>query len=122
MDPYLVGYVMRYYSHFMTLPEHLAYRHLAGAMKATRGRSDVRAQAEARESRGYSQLMSDDPDVLALAKDGYLAFAARAAERILTAHTGEVFLNRCPRCKILARTPTRVSVVPASTTGTLAQA
>lgn len=105
MDPYLVRYVMKYYSHFMTLPEHLAYRHLAGAMKATHGRSDILAQVEAKRSRLHSSWLSEDPAVLLLAKDGYPAFAEKTAERILSERGREVFLNRCPRCQDLARTP-----------------
>ena len=106
MDPYLVRYVMLYYSHFMTVPEHLAYRHLAGAMKANHGRSDILAQVEAKKDIVHSRLLSEDPEVLALARNGCPAFAEKTAERILTQHGRAVFLNRCPRCNVLARTPT----------------
>jgi hypothetical protein len=48
---------------FMTNPERLAHRHLVGTMKATKGRSDVLAQEEARGHKFYFRLVSDDPDI-----------------------------------------------------------
>jgi len=105
MDPYLAGYVIRYYSHFMTPVEHLANRHLAGTMKAAHGRSDIAAQQEARSSFVHGRLLSDDPAVLVLAQDGYHAFAEKTAKRILRDRSAEVILNRCPQCQVLARTP-----------------
>ena len=49
MDTAKVRYVFRYYSHLMTECERMAYRHLVGTAKASRGRTDVDAQAEARD-------------------------------------------------------------------------
>jgi hypothetical protein len=105
MEPDLARYVIRYYGHFMNLTEHLAYRHLAGAMKATKGGSDISAQAEAKKSMIHSRLLSEDPAVLLLARNGLQPFAEVTAERILAEHGEKVFLNRCPRCQGLARTP-----------------
>jgi hypothetical protein len=50
MDPHLVRYVFRYYSHFMTTNERLANRHFLATAKTTHGRTDLAAQAEARNS------------------------------------------------------------------------
>ena len=105
MDPDVARYVIRYYGHFMNLTEQLAYRHLAGAMKATKGRSDTSAQAEAKKSMVHSLLLSEDPAVLLLVRNGLQPFAEVTAERILAEHGEKVFLNRCPRCHVLARTP-----------------
>jgi hypothetical protein len=48
MDPQLASYVIGYYRRFMYEREQLAYRHLIGTAKVTRGRSEGAAQAEAR--------------------------------------------------------------------------
>jgi len=90
----------------MTAHERLAHRHLTGAIKATHGRSDTAAQAEAKANKALSKLLSDDPVVLQLAGGGWGLFVERTAQRILTENGERVFLNFCPRCAALARTPT----------------
>jgi hypothetical protein len=125
MDTNSATYVFQYYSHLRTDHERLANRHLAGTMKETRGRSDVAAQAEAKRSlnrlckllsddpraevkkisRYWSELLSDDPIVLFLAREGYEAFVLRTGQRILNDHRDQIVLNCCPRCSMVARTP-----------------
>ena len=99
-------YVVRWYARLMTPVELRAQRHLFAAIKATRGRSDVEAQREARKSIVHSRFLSDDADVLGLTGAGYEAFVERTAARILDECRSEVFFNRCPKCGGLARTPT----------------
>lgn len=89
----------------MTLREKAAYSHLAAAMKATLGRSDTTAQEEARRDEVFSKWVTDDPEVITIAKDGYQAFVEGTAARILSENKNDVFLNNCPRCHELARTP-----------------
>ncbi len=98
-------YVLLYYGRYMTLNETAAYKHLHATMKATKGRSDTLAQQEAKDHITLSKLLTDDPEIARLAKDGYEIFAERTAERILTERKDGVFLNFCPRCHELARTP-----------------
>jgi hypothetical protein len=111
MDTAKVGYVFRYYGHLMTECEQKAYQHLAGTAKATRGRTAVDAQAEARagtqrEFQHFRELLSDDPRVLLVAHDGFPAFALRTGQRILEEHPDQIVFNCCPRCGGVARTPT----------------
>ena len=106
MNPDLARYVMCFYSNFMNEIERRAYSHLASTMKAAHLRSDAAAQEEARQDQRFARYLSDDPTVLQLASEGYPAFAERTAERILAEHQNEIFLNLCPRCHGLARTPT----------------
>ncbi len=55
----------------MTEHERLAYRHLVGTAKAAHGRTDADAQEEAKGSTIHlRKLLSDDPNVLRLARDG----------------------------------------------------
>ena len=106
MDPHLASYVITYYGHFMEKQEKLAHRHLIGTMKATKGRSDVAAQEEAKKTKPHlRELLSSDPNVTLLAHDGVQTFVERTAARILAEHGDQVFLNYCPRCGALAKTP-----------------
>ena len=106
MDPDVAFYVIRYYGHFMNQQEQLAYRHLTATMKATKGRSDVAAQEWALEAKPlFRELLSDDPNVKLLARDGFEPFAERTATRILAEHRDQVILNRCPQCGSLAKMP-----------------
>jgi len=102
-----VNYVFRYFSHLMTEHERLAYRHLVGTVKATRGRSDAEAQEEAKGSVFYlREMLSDQPSVLALASDGFGTFVCRTGQRILNDQRDQITFNCCPQCGALARTPT----------------
>jgi hypothetical protein len=66
----------------------MANRHLVRTLKAVDGRSDVAAQEEARGSvRHLREWLSDDPEVLQLARPGYEAFVVRTGERETTMTT-----------------------------------
>jgi hypothetical protein len=99
-------YVLRYYAHLMTEQEFLAQRHLFGTVKATHGRSDEAAQAKARVKPGpFRELLSNDPEVLNLSREGSERFLLRTAERIFNDHRDKIVLNCCPKCDALAKTP-----------------
>ena len=106
MDVDEAKYVFHNYGHLMTPKEKLAFSHLGGTMKATMGRSDPAAQDEVKAgSTHLRRWLSDDPEVLLLARDGYDAFVLRTGQRILRDDRNRIVLNYCPRCKGLARTP-----------------
>jgi len=105
MNPELAYYVIRYYGNFMTDAESRANLHLIGTVKTTFGRDDAAAQQEAKQKKPNYPLLSDDPEVVELSKDGMRAFRERTAIRILEDQGSDVFLNYCPRCQGLARTP-----------------
>jgi hypothetical protein len=105
MNSTLTNYLIKYYGYLMSELEKRAYSHLAGTMKATKGRSDLHAQQEARRHESFSRLLCDDPDVLRLTAGGYESFAEQIAQRILAEHREKILLNLCPRCHELARTP-----------------
>ena len=99
-------YVFNNYGRLMTPIEERAFSHLGGTLKATLGRSDRAAQEEVRAgSTHLRKFLSDDPEVLLLARDGYDAFVMQTGQRILKDHRSEIVLNCCPRCNGLARTP-----------------
>lgn len=103
----VIDYILRYHRHLMTDIERQAEVHLIVTLKTTLGRTDAAAQEEARKSKlDYPSGLSDDPDVLRLARDGYETFRARTTKRLLQDGGEQLTLNCCPKCGELARTPT----------------
>ena len=52
-----------------------------------------------------TRRLAEDPEVMALLADGIDAFRRRLATRLLRDYPQELFINRCPRCNRIARTP-----------------
>jgi len=100
-------YAFVYYGRLMTEHEKLAKSHLIATAKTTLGRTDPAAQAEAKGSNmdHLRRFLSDDPNVLALARDGYQAFVLHTGQRILHEHADQIVFNLCPECGRIARTP-----------------
>jgi hypothetical protein len=48
---------------------------------------------------------SNDSEVIALLKDGREVFLRNVRDKILHEHANEVFLNYCPKCGALTKTP-----------------
>ena len=95
----LTHYVFRNYYMLMTVAEGLAYKTLMVERKAERASSeDLRHFLRHR-------FGSSEPEVVALLEGGARAFLIATRDRILRNHAKEVFLNRCPKCQALARTP-----------------
>ena len=105
MNSDLAYYVVKYYPNLMTELEWRTNLHLIYVTKATMGRDDVAAQQEAFQEKQHNRWVTNDPEVLKLAKGGMQEFRACIATRILEEHGSEVFLNYCSRCHELARTP-----------------
>lgn len=49
--------------------------------------------------------LTNDPEVLDLLKDGYDSFELTIAKRIMDESGDKVYLNTCPKCDRLTRTP-----------------
>ena len=104
IDSHSAWYVVNYFGHLMTQPERAAYWHLTATIKATH-RDDAAAQEEAMSNKINARFLSADPEVLRLASVGWQQFLKTTAQRILSEHADQVFLNCCPRCGRLAKTP-----------------
>ena len=48
---------------------------------------------------------TDDPEIGFALSEGAEAFRRRVRGRLLVEHAGEVFVNRCPNCERVVRTP-----------------
>jgi NADH pyrophosphatase NudC (nudix superfamily) len=106
LNPEIAYYVVHFHGHLMTGAEAKAQRHLFATMKATMGRSDEAAQREAQKDKIHSRMLSDEPNVRSLTRDGYERFQLTTAARILGDTADKVLFNYCPRCGKLARTST----------------
>ncbi len=95
----LTRYVINHYRHLMTPREFQGYRAVIGREKmAASDNPNMRTALE-------KFFVPDDPEILAQLADGNDAFLLRIRDRILREHPDGVFLNCCPRCGALARTP-----------------
>jgi len=98
-SPSIVEYVWKYCRHLITDVEKLAYKKLLLDKKADTSSSGL-AEALGRRVQEFSTS-----EVTAALASGPDAFLERVAERVLREHPQEVFLNRCPRCNALCRSP-----------------
>lgn len=101
MDTETAKYIATYFSQLLTVKEKLAIKHAHSIIKLdTDDESTNRYKI-------YLKVgwLSGDKDVQELLKDGYDNFEIKVASRILNEHEDKVFLNYCPKCKKLARTP-----------------
>jgi hypothetical protein len=95
----IAKYVWGHYGDLFTAAEKRAYwPYIWERMRVEKGRDVVGLE-------WTSNRVAEDAEVMALLVDGVEAFHRRAAQRVLAEHGQQVFLNRCPRCGRLVRTP-----------------
>ena len=94
------NYITTYFSELMTLPEKAALRHQHSLIKLEDDKNERRTKFYYRQG-----LLSKDPEVLDLLSAGPDEFMIKCAERIFKEHPDKVYLNLCPKCNKLARTP-----------------
>ena len=95
----LTNYVIRYYPYLMTPTEAAANSTIFWS-----GYADA-FDSPARQRMNRKRLLSSDPDVQQLLADGPDDCLHNIRNRILRDNADTVFLNYCPRCQGLARTP-----------------
>jgi hypothetical protein len=94
----LTQYIFHNYSGLMTLTEKAAYKALMLDRKGEQSSGDMKSFLRAR-------FGSREPAVIALLDRGAAEFLRATRDRILRDNKDDVFLNRCPKCGALARTP-----------------
>lgn len=100
MNPEMANYIINYYSNFLSPEEKIAIRHIQSLYKLSYN-SDPNLE-KAYRKQGW---LTDNETVLDLLRNGYDTFEIRVANRILNENKDKVFLNNCPKCGKLARTP-----------------
>jgi hypothetical protein len=96
----LTRYVWDYYEHLMTDFEQRVGRAIFGRMKAAICKSPTQARLT-NERRG----MVGTPEIDAALAEGIETYRRRTCRRVLADHGSEVFVNRCPQCNGVVRTP-----------------
>ena len=99
-DSILTMYIWNHYQPLMTDFERLVGKAIIGRQKATHCSSPQQA---AMLQRGWGLV--DDPAVNAALHDGAEVFRRQVRDRLLEAHGGQIFVNRCPACHRIVRTP-----------------
>lgn len=98
MDKETASYIRTYFSQLMTDDEMLALKYHMYTYKT----EDNPQMRKVMVDRGW---ISKRPDVKEFLKDGYEEFELNVAKRIMKETPEKVFLNNCPMCNKLARTP-----------------
>ncbi|WP_264558934.1 hypothetical protein [Flavobacterium sp. N2270] len=101
MDIETARYISNYYHHFFNEKENIAYRHLNSIFKL-RDEPENSPRHNTYKNKGW---ITTDYEVLELIKNGEIEFFLNTAKRILKENKDEIFLNKCSKCKKLARTP-----------------
>src|SRR4051812_17982594 len=94
----LTHYVFHNYSSLMTIAE-------TGAYKALMMERKDEHSSEIMKTHLRGRFASSDPEVIRLLDGGARQFLITTRDAILRDHASEVFLNHCPKCGALARTP-----------------
>ena len=101
MDIEQARYIIRYYSHFFNKNEQIAHRHINSLFKLN-GEDENSSRGKMYKRKGW---ITTEKEALKLIKNGETEFYINTAHRILIEHPDDVFLNKCPNCQKLARTP-----------------
>lgn len=98
MDKETANYIINYFSNLMTNDEKLALRHQMYTYKSE-------GNAQMRRIMVDKGWIKEQPDIKEYLKNGYEEFELNVARRIMQETPKKVFLNNCPKCNKLARTP-----------------
>lgn len=101
MDTETVKYITNYYLHLFSEPEKLALKHIHSIIKLSDGNDRIK-KTEIYKKAGW---LTDQQSALELIKEGEDIFLINVAKRIMEDYPDKIFLNRCPECNALARTP-----------------
>ena len=99
MDKELIDYIITHYSGLLSFKEQAAQKHLFATEKAGNFRS------QDLKNKIMNDLGAKDTEVLKLLDKGYEEFKRVSANKLLIEHKDKVFINNCPKCGQLARTP-----------------
>jgi len=94
----LTRYVFHNYAWLMTAAEMKAYKAFMLERKANHSPKGLKEHL-------LERMEFENPEVARLLEGDAEAFLVATRDRILRDHADEVFLNRCPKCSALARTP-----------------
>lgn len=103
MDIETARYITLFFSSFFTDEERVAQRHLHSTIKM-QGLDEKEFNRIEKVYKKVNWLIGWQP-ALDLIKNGEEAFIVNTAKRIIRDNPNDIFLNICPKCNKLARTP-----------------
>lgn len=98
MNQEFIRYILSHFAHLMTADEQMAFRY----RNLPEG---TRTSAAHLKVLGLERLDEALPRINELLREGDEAFEQRVVQRIMTEAPEKVYLNYCPKCGELARTP-----------------
>lgn len=111
MDSHKASYIIKFFPRLMSMEERAAWWHhfaMSKIEQIPKGLEGAEIQGWQRSKIDFYReqgMISDSQEVLSLLENGYDAFLESTAIRILSEQPEEVYLNNCPNCGELARTP-----------------
>ena len=99
MDKELIDYLITHYSILLSFEEKAAQKHHLATLK-----SDYAKNPKLKEII-LNRWSAKDEVALSLLDNGYEEFKRKAAEKIIREQSDKIFINNCPNCGRLARTP-----------------
>jgi hypothetical protein len=96
----LANYIITYFGELLTVQEKAALKHQHSLIKLEGDENEQRTKLYYRQG-----WLSKDAEVLDLLSAGPDHFLIKCAGRILKERPDKVYLNFCPKCNKLARTP-----------------
>lgn len=100
MDKETAKYLVTYFFRLLPDEEKLAWKHHSSLLKLES--NDNPKAMEVYKRKGW---ITDEKKILDILIEGYDKFEERTAEKILKKYPDKIFLNNCPNCNKLARTP-----------------
>jgi hypothetical protein len=99
-DKVLTGYIWSHYQHLMTEFERETGQAIIGREKAANTNSERMAT-----KLNQNTVRIDREDINQALSGGADMFRKRVCDRILLTYPTDVFINRCPNCRRIVRTP-----------------
>ena len=100
MDKETAQYIVTYFFNLLPYKEKLAWKHYSSILKLEDNENPKTIEMYKRKG-----WITDDQEILELLEKGYDNFEMETAKKILEKYPTQIFLNKCPKCNKLARTP-----------------
>ncbi len=96
----LESYIFNYFGKLLTIYEKAAWKNIFTNEKSRNIEGTHQAEVMTKH------WISTDPKVLALLSEGKEKFFENTVKRVIAESANEIFFNYCPKCQVLAKTPT----------------
>jgi len=105
IDKETAKYIIDYFSELLPSHEKIAMEYMLSQFKPENRDKHTFMNKWATDIYKKNGWLTESQTVLDLLKEGYDSFERKTALKILKEHPNDIFLNKCPQCQRLARTP-----------------